>query len=60
MHGVLNIDKKIKLITQFRQNARDESFKLNLAMIRHYLPNNNEKRYNSISQKVSGTKQPLV
>jgi hypothetical protein len=29
MHEVLNIDKKIKLITQFRQNGRDESFKPN-------------------------------
>jgi hypothetical protein len=28
-------------------------------MIGHYLSNNNEKRYSSISQKVSGTKQPL-
>jgi hypothetical protein len=29
MHEALNIDKKIKLITQFRQNGRDESFKPN-------------------------------
>jgi hypothetical protein len=29
MHEVLNIDKKIKLITQFRRNGRDESFKPN-------------------------------
>jgi hypothetical protein len=29
MHEALNIDKKIKLITQFRRNGRDESFKPN-------------------------------
>jgi hypothetical protein len=29
MHEALNIDKKIKLITQFRWNGRDESFKPN-------------------------------
>jgi hypothetical protein len=29
MHGVLNIDKKIKLITQFRRNSRDEFLKPN-------------------------------
>jgi hypothetical protein len=28
-HEVLNIDKKIKLITQFSHNSRDESFKPN-------------------------------
>jgi hypothetical protein len=27
MHGVLNIDKKIKLIIQFSCKLRDESFK---------------------------------
>jgi hypothetical protein len=27
MYEALNIDKKIKLITQFRRNSRDESFK---------------------------------
>jgi hypothetical protein len=27
MHEALNIDKKIKLITQFRRNGRDKSFK---------------------------------
>jgi hypothetical protein len=27
MHKALNIDKKIKLIIQFRRNGRDESFK---------------------------------
>jgi hypothetical protein len=29
MHKALNIDKKIKPITQFRRNGRDESFKPN-------------------------------
>jgi hypothetical protein len=29
IYGALNIDKKIKLITQFRRNERDESFKSN-------------------------------
>jgi hypothetical protein len=29
MHEALNIDKKIKLITQFRRNGRYESFKSN-------------------------------
>ena len=29
MHEALNINKKIKLITQFRRNPRDESFKPN-------------------------------
>jgi hypothetical protein len=29
MHEALNIDKKIKLITQFRRNGRDKSFKPN-------------------------------
>jgi hypothetical protein len=29
IHEALTIDKKIKLITQFRQNGRDESFKPN-------------------------------
>jgi hypothetical protein len=29
MHETLNIDKKIKLIKQFRRNGRDESFKPN-------------------------------
>jgi hypothetical protein len=29
MHEALNIDKKIKLIIQFRRNGRDESFKPN-------------------------------
>jgi hypothetical protein len=29
MQEPLNIDKKIKLITQFRRNGRDESFKPN-------------------------------
>jgi hypothetical protein len=29
MHELLNIDKKIKLITQFSRNSRDESFKSN-------------------------------
>jgi hypothetical protein len=29
MYEALNIDKKIKLITQFRRNRRDESFKPN-------------------------------
>jgi hypothetical protein len=29
MHETLNIDKKIKLITQFRQNGQDKSFKPN-------------------------------
>jgi hypothetical protein len=29
MHETLNIDKKIKQITQFSQNSRDESFKPN-------------------------------
>jgi hypothetical protein len=29
MHGALNIDKKTKLITQFRRNGRDKSFKPN-------------------------------
>jgi hypothetical protein len=29
MHEALHIDKKIKLITQFRRNSRDESFKPN-------------------------------
>jgi hypothetical protein len=42
MHETLNIDKKIKLITQFRLNSRDESFKPNYTMIEHYLPNNNK------------------
>jgi hypothetical protein len=27
IHEALNIDKKIKLITQFKRNPRDESFK---------------------------------
>jgi hypothetical protein len=29
MHEILNIDKKIKLITQFSRNSRDESFEPN-------------------------------
>jgi hypothetical protein len=29
MHEALNIDKNKKLITQFRRNERDESFKSN-------------------------------
>jgi hypothetical protein len=42
MHEVLNIDKKIKLITQFRRNGRDKSFKPNYTIFGQYLPNNNE------------------
>jgi hypothetical protein len=29
MHEALNIDKKIKLITQFSRNSRDKTFKPN-------------------------------
>jgi hypothetical protein len=35
MHEILNIDKKIKLSTQFRRNGRDESFKPNQTMIEY-------------------------
>jgi hypothetical protein len=51
MHEALNIDKKIKLIKQFRRNGRDKSFKPNETMIGQYLPNNNETATVAFHQK---------